>query len=324
MDVNNGVPDEGSSVDGTIPSQAASTMDDEMDQSEDRTETENLGDSSREYEDALSIPEPKQEVEGIDLEKIEAEVQDELMTSQEVTVQHNTPPCNDGDSEDEDETEIEQEVNGEHELSGQGDFEDALSDIDDKDKKSSVEVNGYQQDENSDDSDDNIGSVSDDENEVISGNHDLDKDDANGLQLHMKPRSVKPSSTSTDELLTGFVDDGHSSVISDIFTDVGARLGKYSKSTPSLSQPHYKSKAPEPSSYDSLRSQYTRPSAHQNLEPSKGRSLKPNYEHYIHHITSNPLGYYLDEEEQNVSSMTTMTCFILSCHKGNFFMNYDN
>lgn len=293
MDVNksNGVSVDGSSVDGIAPEEKNSPTPGDPESSGEVSQNRSEGDGvedledSRDFVDAVAVTEeelfkPKQEMEGIDVEGMEQEVKGEMMTSQKVMeLESDQKPIS--------------EIIEEHEQSGQGEFLDALSDIDTKPQSEVKEVEIDDKEE--DDSDDNIGSVSDDDN-IIYNENDLEEEGFHDLPS--PKNTIKRQSTSTDELMLGFRDDGQSSIVSDIFTDVNARFGQ-------RYPPHSRDLSPPGSKFDSLRSKYTQPKSYAPKKlhkPYEMRSRPQSYKTYMGVPTAgSSLGYYLDEDERQVS-----------------------
>lgn len=137
---------------------------------------------------------------------------------------------------------------------------------------------GRRQEEDSED-EDNIGSVSDDDNdEDFQSNENLQ----NGyLDLQDKNRA---HSSSTDELMTGYRDGG--SVVSDMFSDFS---GRFHSQEPDPT-PTDSTSSPLGSKFDRLRSAYTRPIKQRPQVP-----LPTNVER-----SRSSYGYYMEPDELKV------------------------
>lgn len=298
----NGIPEEGSSVDVGLNTDDLHPNDLEPEVEVDVIQNRSDGDGvedvedSRDFVDAVAVPpeeieprKPVQEVDSIDIEEMEEEVKGEMMTSDFEKVRELD---SDGNCDQNPDTE-------EQETSGQGEFLDALSDVDTKPQSESTKLDDEDEseDDKEDESDDNIGSVSDDEI-MMYKEHDLEEDSFRDLP----PSKTVNKSASTDDLLIGYHDDG-SSIISDIFTDVNAKLGQLYKSGYG---PKSRDASPQASKFDSLRSKYTQPRSYtpKKVLPSyEMRSRAPVYSSWYMDCPSSrsPLGYYLDDEERHVS-----------------------
>lgn len=138
--------------------------------------------------------------------------------------------------------------------------------------------------------DDNIGSVSDVEQESDKDESSHDGSFLQGAKENKQDKNRKETSlTETDELLQGFHDDGNSSIISDIVNDTTSRLcklwGNYDLKLPPASK-----------RFDAQRSYYTLPKS-----LKQKRWLPEDLPPYTCHVTSTPIGYYLENGEAQVS-----------------------
>ncbi|KAK3104800.1 hypothetical protein FSP39_010352 [Pinctada imbricata] len=139
--------------------------------------------------------------------------------------------------------------------------------------------------------DDNIGSVSDIE-------EDLEGDALDDSYIGLPPARERPITMETGHPSKYFHGD-EDSVISDIFTDIGGKFKNLVHGSPVLEETKPVSTGTE--RYDNLRSSYTRPSP----RPLAGRYLSVSTPSLDRPYQPPPIryGYYLDDDEMKVISI---------------------
>ena len=297
--------EEGSSVDGSSVDGISSTNQSPQHEVKEVIVAEDTGSSTQSIPtpqpddtgsstQSIPTPQPDDEVDATVVQRMESEViGQQRMTPAEVESEIEKLKLNDS----------------EQDTSGQGESLDIQSDRNTDDIKelpvgdntniaeeeNKVMVNGKGTLHDTYDSDENFGSVSDDENNYNGLTSEVEENGFLDLPVLKTPYS-RPHNTSIDELMLGYGDDGHS-VVSDIITDINMRLGGLSrKSSPSR-------RDTSPNSFDSLRSDYTKPKSQQKKNVSnKGRPLPiQNVEETYIPVHLNPREYYKDDDGDYVS-----------------------